>query len=114
MIPKIQKVAFGDIIINGERFGEKDFFLFWDSVEATDKSHSPGVDELENMLLKEPDIVIFGTGFNNNVEISDEIKREAEKNKIELMILSTPDALKKFSEITRKGKRVAARIHVTC
>jgi len=114
MIPKIRKVKFGDIRINDEVFGKEDFFLYWDFVEPTEKTHKSTIEEFEKMLLKEPDTVIFGTGFSSLVKISDDIIRLAKKENVELFILPTPEALKKFQELTRNGKRVAARIHTTC
>lgn len=114
MIPKIKKIAFGDIQIDDKNFGGSDFFIFWDGIENTDKTHNPTIRDLEEMMLKEPDVIIFGTGFSELVKISDEIKNKAEKNKIDLHVLPTPDALELFKELTKKGKKVAARIHTTC
>lgn len=113
MIPKIKRVEFGNIHINDKIFNKDDFFLFWDSVEAAEKTHYPDIGDLKKMLLREPDVIIFGTGFSNCVEISDEIKEETAKHTVKLIVLSTPDALKMFSDLVRKNK-VAARIHITC
>ena len=114
MIPRIQKIGFGDIRINNEVFGKEDFLLFWDSVEPLEKSHRPSVEEFEKILLKEPDTVIYGTGFRSLGKISDEIISAAKKENVELLILPTPEALKKFQELVRNGRRAAARIHTTC
>jgi len=112
-MPKIKKVEFGNIQIDDKVFGKEDFFLFWDSVEPIEKTHKPRIEEFEKMLLKEPDTVIFGTGFSSLVKIDDEIIKAA-KNNVELFVLPTPEALKKFQELVKKGKKVAARIHTTC
>jgi hypothetical protein len=114
MVPKIKKVEFGNIHIDNEVFSKEDFFLFWDSVEPTEKTHKPGIEELESMLLKEPDTIIFGIGFRSLVKINEAIIKTAKTNKVELIILPTPEALKKFQELIKKGKKVAARIHTTC
>lgn len=114
MMPRIRKVEFGNIQIDDMIFEKEDFFLFWDSVEPAEKTHKPAIEEFEKMLLKEPDTIIFGTGFSSLVRIDDEIIKSAKKNNIELIILNTPEALKKFQELVKNGKRVAARIHTTC
>jgi hypothetical protein len=114
MMPRIRKVEFGNIQIDDMIFGKEDFFLFWDSVEPAEKTHKPAIEEFEKMLLREPDTVIFGTGFGSMVKIDNEIIKSAKNNKVELFILPTPDALKKFQELVKNGKRVAARIHTTC
>ena len=113
MIPKIKRIAFGDIEINDKVFGREDFFLFWDGIETTEKTHEPSLRDLEEMMLREPDVIIFGTGFNGLVKIGNAIREKAE-GKVELHALLTPDALKLFKELTKKGKKVAARIHTTC
>ena len=112
-MPKIKKVEFGNIRIDDKVFGKEDFFLFWDSVEPIEKTHKPRIEEFEKMLLKEPDTVIFGTGFSSLVKIDADIIKAA-KNNVELFVLPTPEALKKFQELVKKGKKVAARIHTTC
>jgi hypothetical protein len=114
MIPKIKKVEFGNIQINDNIFDKEDFILFWDSFKAAEKNHSPTLDEFHDILLREPEIVIFGTGFSGCAKISDAIKKEAEKHKIVLIIDKTPEALKRFQEFAKSGRKIAARIHTTC
>ena len=113
MVPKIKKVEFGNIHIDDKIIGKDDFFLFWDGIEITEKTHEPSLRDLEEMILREPDVIIFGTGFNSLVKINNEIIENA-KDRVELHIVPTPDALKLFKELTKKGKKVAARIHTTC
>jgi hypothetical protein len=114
MMPRIKRVEFGNIGIDDNVYGKEDFFLFMNGAEATEKTHSPTVNDMEKMLLKEPEIVIFGLGFNSVSTIGEDIKSLAEKNKVKLLLLPTPEALKKFQELVRNGKKVAARIHTTC
>ncbi len=113
-IPKIKKVEFGNIQVNEKTFADDDFILFWNDCIAAEKSHNPSIDEFQDIMLREPELIIFGTGFSSCVKISDAIKQEAEKHKIGLIALRTPEALKSFQELARSGKKVAARIHTTC
>lgn len=113
MRPKIQHVEFGKIVVDGVTFSDKDFLIGHD-VEAVEKSHSISVKDFEHMLLREPHIVIISTGFGNMVKIDSEVHEYAKKTKVELYALPTPDAIKKYEELTKLGKNVIARIHVTC
>lgn len=114
MVPKIKKVEFGNITVDDEVFDKDDFILFRDGFERIEKSHSSDLGEFHSILLREPDLIIFGTGFSNCFKLSEAIKKEADKSRIELMELPTPDAIKKFQELVKIGRRVAARIHTTC
>lgn len=111
---KIRRVEFGNIQINDEVFDRDDFFLFKDLVEPTEKSHRVTKKDFEHMMLREPEIIIISLGFNNLVKIDEDVYKLAKKAGVELIELPTPDALKKFQELTKRGKNVAARIHITC
>lgn len=114
MAHKIKRVEFGNIHINNEVFDKDDFFLFKNLIEPTEKSHQVTAEDFKHMMLREPEIVIISTGFNNVVKIDEEVDWLAEKENIKLIKLPTPEALKKFQELSKKGKNVAARIHTTC
>ena len=114
MRPKIQHVEFGNIVIDGVAFSDKDFFITNNNVEAVEKSHNIGIKDFEQLLLREPHIVIISTGFGNMVKIDAKIHEYAKKSKVELYTLPTPDAIKKYEELSKLGKNVIARIHVTC
>ena len=55
---------------------------------------------------------IFGIGFKGRVKISQEVMDTAKKSGLDIHILKTPDALKKFQELARKGRKAVAHIHV--
>ena len=114
MLPKIQKVEFGNIVINGEAHTENDIVLFWDKVEKKEKSHHMTLEHFQDIMLKEPDVVIFGTGFNDMVKIDTRILHEAEKQGVDVIFKKTPKALEEFTKISRQSKKVAAVIHITC
>ena len=114
MLPKIQKVEFGKIVIDGEEHTENDIVLFWDRVERKDKSHHMTLDHFQDIVLREPDIVIFGTGFSDAVKIDTRIMNEAEKHGVEVILRKTPKALEDFKKFSRQGKKVVAVIHTTC
>lgn len=111
MLPRIKKVEMGKIHIDEDIITE-DFFMHPNGLEKVEKSNKIGNKEFGRMALHEPEVVVFGTGFRKKVVISAEVMDAAKKLKIDLHILSTPDALKKFQELARKGRKVVAHIHV--
>lgn len=113
-MPKIKKVEFGEVQINDEIFSENDAIVYWDSVEKDDKLHVITKSEIGNMLLKEPDVIILSKGFCNDVKIDESAIKYAEKNNIKIISLKTKEAVEKFKELSRQGKKVAMRIHPTC
>ncbi len=114
MLPKIQKVEFGKITIDGEEHKENDIVLFWNGVEQKDKSHYMTLEYFQDIILKDPDTVIFGTGFNDSVKVDSRILHEAHKEGIDIVIKKTPKALEMFKKLSQKGKKVVAVIHITC
>jgi hypothetical protein len=55
--------------------------------------------------------LVIGTGAYGALPVMDDVTREAERRKVELVILPTPDAIK----ILRKGsEQTNAILHVTC
>ena len=114
MLPRIKKVEFRNVQIEDEIYKDSDLFLFQHGVETADATRKSTLKDFEKMLLHEPEIVIFGTGFKSKAQIDGKIHDVAKKNNIEVHMLSTKDAIKKFQELSRKGKKVVAKIHVAC
>ncbi|MFH1420582.1 MAG: MTH938/NDUFAF3 family protein [Candidatus Aenigmatarchaeota archaeon] len=114
MLPKIQRIDFGNIRINNEEHKENDLILFWDGVHKKDKSHVMTLDNFKQLAIREPDIVIFGIGFNEGVKLDTRILREAQRENIEVLVKKTPEALDEFKRLSHRGKRVAAMVHITC
>ncbi len=55
--------------------------------------------------------LIIGTGAYGSLPVMNEVKREAERRKIELRILPTPEAIKIFEKSPEKTNAI---LHVTC
>ncbi len=111
MLPRIKKVEMGEIHINDEII-INDFFLHPNGVEHLEKTHTISKKEFDRMLLHEPEIAIFGVGFKKKMKLSQDVLDAAKKSNIGVHILRTPDALKKFQELARRGRKVVAHIHV--
>lgn len=111
MLPRIKKAEFGKVHIN-EEIVTDDFLLHAGGLERIEKLNVITGKDLDRILLHDPDAAIFGVGFKGKMKISQEVLDAAKKSKVDLHVLPTPDALKKFQELARKGRKVVAHIHV--
>jgi len=73
------------------------------------KAHFVGFSEIEGLLKEGPDVLIVGTGYDNLVQVEEEIAALPA-----VVILPTPQAIRRYNELRDEGKRVAAIIHSTC
>ena len=111
-MPKITNISFGSIDINGRKY-DTDIVVFWDGeVLERERSHNFSQRELMDILLKEPEVVIIGTGIVGHVKIDKEALDYAKLNNVTLIVKTTKEAAKEFNELVRK-KKVAALFHVS-
>jgi hypothetical protein len=73
------------------------------------KAHFVALAEIEGLLKEGPDVLIIGTGYNNLVQVEEEVAALPT-----VVILPTPQAVKRYNELRGEGKKVAAIIHSTC
>lgn len=73
------------------------------------KAHFVGLAEIEGLLKEGPDVLIIGTGYDNLVQVEEEVAAMPA-----IVILPTPQAVRRYNELRGEGKRVAAIIHSTC
>ena len=73
------------------------------------KAHFVGFSEIEGLLKEGPDVLIVGTGYDNLVQVEERIAALPT-----VVILPTPQAIRRYNELRDEGKRVAAIIHSTC
>ena len=114
MLPKIKKVGLRNTHINDEVYKDNDLFLHASGVEAVDATRRVSKKDFDKLLLYEPEIAILGTGFNEKVTIDSSVMDAAKKSKVELVVMPTDKAAKKFQELVRSGKKVVAKLHITC
>ena len=60
-----------------------------------------------------PEVLIIGTGQYGNMAVTDEIASEIRKKGIEVIVLETPVAVKRFNEVSKSKKTIGA-FHLTC
>ena len=55
--------------------------------------------------------LVIGTGAHGALPVMDDVKREAKRRKVELVILPTPDAIKILHDASEQTNAI---LHVTC
>ncbi len=109
----IDSSYFGNIIINGQKFNH-DVVVDWKgAVQKKDGSHSFTKRELEDLMLRDPEVVIVGTGTAKMMKIDPNAELTARVNGIELIVAPTVDAIKHFNKHVKRRKTIGV-IHVTC
>ncbi len=63
--------------------------------------------------MKQPEIVVIGTGTVGNVKVEPGAEVLAKIEGVELIMKTTPQAVEEFNKLTRT-KKVIGVMHVTC
>jgi len=110
---KINSFRFGSLVINNKKY-DNDMTVHWDGeVIPRESTHEFSRNELMDLLLKGPEIIVIGTGTAGCVVIDKNAEKLAKNKNVELIIKKTPDAVEDFNKLT-KDKKVIAVLHVTC
>ena len=112
----IDSTEFGSIRIDGKTY-YSDVIVYWDGeVKEIRVSvrHLFGLPEFELIREKKPEVLIIGKGQYGLLKTDEEVKDLCEKEGIEFFEFNSKEAIEKFNDFLREGKRVVAFIHVTC
>jgi len=120
----IENYQFGGITINSVHY-TSDVIIFSDYVKSNwwrKEGHSLCVEDLDEVLKSNPDILIIGTGCYGVMKVPEKIIEHLNNKGIQVIILKTGEAVKKFNEFCaeEKGnseppkKNVVAGLHLTC
>ncbi|MBC7115165.1 MAG: hypothetical protein H5T47_06040, partial [Archaeoglobi archaeon] len=78
------------------------------------QAHEIDREEILRILEEDPEAVIIGTGMMNRVKIKDNARELVRERGILLYVYNSREAVTKFNEMWKEGRRVAAIIHITC
>lgn len=110
----IHKVKFGEIIIRGKKY-TSDVVIFWDGeIVEKEKSHKITKREIEDILMKEPEIIIIGRGMAELVDVERDAIKICEDEGVEIKLLKTDQAVREFNNLLKEKKKVAGIFHLTC
>jgi len=114
----IDSYKFGHITIEGKEYEfdvlvypEDDVVMEWERAE----SHELDKDDLEDIDIVGPDVLVIGTGESGTLKISPQMRGYLEGLGIELIEAKTKEAVKTYNELLKEGdKRVVGGFHLTC
>jgi hypothetical protein len=113
----IDSTEFGSITVEGKTYHSDNFIVSWDGEVRkihTVVRHLFGNSELNEVLKKEPELIIVGTGVSGLLEVSEEVRKTCEEKGIELVEMLSKEAIQKFNDALKQGKKVVGFIHATC
>jgi hypothetical protein len=110
----IEHYAFGSIEVDGKKYNHD---LIISSAGIKDwwrhTSHEVSINDLETILAENTKTIIFGTGALGVMKVLPETEDYLEKNKIEVLIFKTAEAVKEFNQRSHQPGVVGA-LHLTC
>ena len=109
----IDSSYFGNIIIDGQKYNH-DVIVDWKgSVQHKPGSHSFSKRELEDLLLRDPEVVVIGTGTAKMMKVDPNTELAAKLQGVELIVAPTFKAIEHFNKHVKRKKTIGI-IHVTC
>ena len=115
---RFENFSFGSLKVDGKTY-EKDLVI--DRGEIRERKKKPSKrfrDEFGHTPLSTEEKIpwkchrlVIGTGAHGNLPVMDEVKNEAKRRKVELVILPTRDAVE---ALNKDGEGTNAILHVTC
>jgi hypothetical protein len=109
----IQFVKFGEIMVDSKVY-YSDMIIWWDGEkEFVAKSHILDMKAFSKLLRKNPDMVVVGTGLQDCVRISDDVREKAKDKGIKIFEETSAKAADIFNGMVATGKKVVTFIHTT-
>lgn len=111
----IESYNFGKIKID-EKIYNYDVIIFSDEIKEwqRDDSHWVYLDDMKEILEKQPKKIIFGTGYSGIMNVPEEVRKILEKSGIEAIIEPTKKACDIFNKLFLEKENVIAALHLTC
>ena len=110
---KINFSAYGSITVDNQTYRHDVYILPSGKVEEREYGHTFTKDQVEHVLIENPDIVVTGKGTSGLASLSSDARAILEEKGIEIIEAITPAIKDKFNRLN-ETKRVAAIVHVTC
>ncbi|RLI22559.1 hypothetical protein DRO54_00805 [Candidatus Bathyarchaeota archaeon] len=112
----IESYGFGRIVINGKSYSS-DIIIVGEKVKADwwrKEGHRLHIEDLKEIVNKDIDFLVVGTGYFGLMKVPDEVKRFLAEKGIEVIVQKTAEACKTFNKLMNSKKKVAAALHLTC
>lgn len=122
-IPKLESTGFGWLVADGRRY-DHDLVVTVDGAIVPRPKHLSkkyggwhtvlGPEEIESMIAGNPEILVVGCGHFGVLPIRPETRALLKQRGVQIETHKIGAAMKRYDELARTGKRVAAVLHITC
>lgn len=112
----ISSYSFGKIVVNGKRYTSD--IIIYPNGHIQDSwwrqsGHLLIQEDIKDLLLSQPDLLVVGTGASGFMRISKELEAQLEDLLIDIIALASAEAAEEFNKHCRQ-KKVGACFHLTC
>ncbi len=111
---KIDSYSFGRITINGSTYAS-DVIIFPERILSPwwrKKGHSLHIDDLREVLVEKPQLLIVGIGYYGLMQVTESLVHQLEQMGIDSQVARTTESVKRYNE--HEGGNVVAALHLTC
>ncbi|MBU3897012.1 MAG: hypothetical protein KJ697_03725 [Nanoarchaeota archaeon] len=109
----IDSFYFGNMIIKGRKF-TNDLSVSWDGEVIPRKSeHLFTENDFVDIIMKNPEIVVIGTGTAGLMKIAPGVQVKAGIEGIQLVVKPTAQAIEEFNKYAKRNKVIGV-FHLTC
>jgi hypothetical protein len=113
--PRIDSYRFGHLVVDGQAYS-KDVIILPDKIIANwwrKEGHALLPEDLEEVLVARPDLLIVGQGAQGRMSITEEARQSLKEVGIDLIAEPTERACETYNAQYEK-QVVAAALHLTC
>jgi hypothetical protein len=113
---RIENYSFGKINVDGQSY-KQDLIIFPERVQADwwrKEGHMLQLEDIAGILADPPDALVIGQGEPGKMQMDASVVEELQRLNVELVAAPTKVACSRFNELSQKGMRVVAALHLTC
>ncbi len=112
----IEEYSFGRIRVAGKVYAS-DIIVYPDRVDSSwwrADGHCLVPEDLTEVLLDPPAVLVIGTGYFGRMAVPAETLADLRGRGMQVRSVPTKDALEEFNRLLRQHARVVAALHLTC
>jgi hypothetical protein len=110
----IKDYKFGSINVDGKKY-TSDIIVFEDVVSSWWRvtGHEVAIKDIEGLVAKRPDAIVFGTGASGCMKVPNETIDYIKSKGVDVVVKRTSEAVTSFNDLSNR-KKVACALHLTC
>jgi hypothetical protein len=116
MVMIIDEYTFGRIKVAGKEY-ISDVIIYPDRVESSwwrEDGHRLVPEDLADVLLDLPAILVIGTGYSGRMAVPAETVEDLRGRGMQVFVARTEEAVEDFNRLQQENIRVVAALYLTC